>query len=111
MAKRRKNKRQVGAQDRGSGPTARDVRRKSPGWEVGPGHAYPLTFRVRVVEQVTKNGISLLEASRVFGPSAATIAKWVETFGKGGRRSDAEAAEASRAQEEGWIRGQTAGGR
>src|SRR5688572_33486094 len=84
MAKRRSNKRQVGARGRGSGSTAKTGSRTDRGWEVGRGHAYPLTFRILVVDQVTKNGVTVAEAARIFGPSEGTIHQWLEAFAKGG---------------------------
>lgn len=51
---------------------------------LGAGRAYPLAFRLAVVQQAVDKGVSLEQLSRVFGPSRTAILNWIEAYKKGG---------------------------
>ena len=53
----------------------------------GRGRAYPLSFRLRVVEEALRGQTSRTQLSRVFGPSVQTIDHWVELYEEGGVES------------------------
>jgi transposase InsO family protein len=51
---------------------------------LGAGRAYPLAFRLAVVQQAVDKGVSIEQLSRVFGPSRGAIINWIEAYRKGG---------------------------
>src|SRR5687768_10910501 len=53
------------------------------GWKTRTQRAYPVTLRLKVVEQVER-GTSVAEAARVFGPMEHTIRAWLAAYRKGG---------------------------
>lgn len=67
------------------------TRGRSKGREVGGdssmpgrGRAYPLAFRLKVVEEALRAQVSLAQLSRVFGPSVTTIEHWLTLYESGG---------------------------
>ena len=69
---------------RGGGSRTPNQGGGSPGELPGRGRAYPLTLRLRVVEQAMSGAASLNKLSQVFGPSVTAIVNWVRAYEKGG---------------------------
>src|ERR1700741_1082570 len=61
-------------------------RRKPQGGHArkGPGNAYPVEFRMRVIREVLEGTASVYALSKVFGVSCQTIERWVEAYKKRG---------------------------
>src|SRR6266700_1939995 len=76
MAKRR-------GKQKAAGKTRSGVAAKGQGWKTRTFRAYPVTFRLKVIEQIER-GASFAEVSRGFGPMEHTIRGWLESYRKGG---------------------------
>jgi transposase InsO family protein len=76
MAKRR-------SKQKAKGKTKAGALAKGRGWETRTCRSYPVTFRLKVVEQVER-GVSVSEVARIFGPMEHTIRGWLASYRKGG---------------------------
>lgn len=64
------------SKQKAKGKTKAGASAKGRGWETRTRRAYPVTFRLKLVEQVER-GVSVSEVARVFGPMEHTIRGWL----------------------------------